>query len=65
VTDHHNERSFAVIVGSFKHPGADNYTEHYVALTYADHDNMLYTAHAFPDPDSVTISKGRLVPSPL
>lgn len=50
--------AFAAIVGSFKHPGANNYTEHYVGLVYADRSGKMQTAHAFPPPDSVTIERG-------
>lgn len=59
VTDHERQLAFALIVGSFKHPGANTYTEHYVALVYADRQGNLLTAHAFPDPDSVTIDMDR------
>lgn len=55
VTDHDRHLAFALIVGSFKHPGANAYTEHYVALVYSDKAGNFLTAHAFPDPDSVTI----------
>jgi hypothetical protein len=61
VTDHERQLAFALIVGSFKHPGANTYTEHYVALVYADRQGNLLTAHAFPDPDSVTIDMDRCV----
>ena len=61
MVDHEGELAFALIIGSFRHKGADSYTEHYVALTYADKSGNLFTAHAFPDPDSVTISADRSV----
>ena len=59
MVDHDKGLAFATIIGSFKHRGSDSYTEHYLALIYADKNGNFVTANAFPDPDSVTIDMSR------
>lgn len=46
---------------SVQHKHAESYTEHYVALVYSDKDGNRVTAHAFPDPEGVTITSNRSV----
>jgi hypothetical protein len=65
--DRGQNMSCAVIVGSFRHAGAGNFSEHYIALSYsaanmarrgAESPDELQSVHVFPDPGDVKITIG-------